>query len=143
MNPDEQDAVGVNRRSYAVGALGVVLGIATATIAPGSEGDTPELPSSELIDSGTRSYDATAGMCAVDLLVDVAPSERVVVQNEVAGDSDRTVENTGERAFATIVPIDSEVLVYAVDLDAGTSTVLERFHVDGDCSLSEVENGPE
>ena len=143
MPPSEEDAVGVNRRSYAVGALGVVLGIATATIAPGSEGDRPEPPSSELVDSGTRTYDATAGMCAVDLLVDVAPSERVVVQNEVAGDSDRTVENTGERGFATIVPTDSEVLVYAVDLDAGTSAILERFHVGEDCSLSEVENGSE
>lgn len=140
MPSDDEVAVGLDRRAFAVGALGVGLGIATATVARGGTGAGSEGPSSELVDAGARTYDATAGMCAVDLLVDVASSERVVVQNEVAGDSDRTVQNTGERGFATIVPSDSEVLVYAVDLGEGTSAVLERYHVTEDCSLREVDD---
>ena len=121
-----------------LGCLGLVGALATLGVVTDGGGTTDDtLTESELVDAGSSTFDATAGMCGVDLLVDVAPSERVVVQNAVAGDSDRTVENTGERVFTTFVPSDSEVLIYAVDLDGGTSGVLERLHVGEDCSLSE------
>lgn len=154
-----QHTEGLSRRSFAFGAVtGSIVGGALAglyvdlnrTIEDGAEeiaeGAIPPLDtrsgiSSQLLDVDPNSYDMTAGMCEISLLVEVADSERVVIQNEVAGDSDRTVENTGERFLSTIVPSDSEVLIYAVDLEAGTSAVLERYHISEDCSLTEVEDG--
>lgn len=97
-------------------------------------------PSSELVDAAGREYDETSAMCAVDLRVKVAPSEHIVIQNEFPGDSDRTVENTGERVLTTHAREDSRVLIYAVDLESNTSGVLERYHVTDECSLTEVED---
>ena len=135
----------IDRRGATI-VLGTLVGLGlvgtllvTGAVTDDGAGSEPSVPSSEVLDAEPRTYDMTAGMCAIDLRVDVGDSERVVIQNELAGGSDRTVENTGERILSTVVPSDSEVLIYAVDLEENTSAVLERFHVTEDCSLTEVE----
>lgn len=154
----DQHGNGFSRRSFAFGAVtGSIVGGALAglyvdlnkTIEDGAEeiaeGAVPPLDtrsgiSSELVEAEASRRDMTTSICELALRLDVADSERVVIQNDFAGDSDRTVENSGERILSTNARSDSEVLIYAVDLDENTSAVLERFHVTEDCSLTEVED---
>jgi len=140
---NDQDDRTIDRRSFLFGSF-AALGIGAAATLAGATADDaestdPSVPSSELVEVNASTYDMTAGMCSIDLLVDVGDSERVVIQNELPGGSDRTVENTGERILTTVVPWDSEVLIYAVDLEAGTSAPLKRYHISEDCTLSEVD----
>ena len=143
MSREDSDG-GIERRSFALGSLstlGVIGGLATIAAATDGDEETERpVPSSELVEAEASVYDETAGMCGVDLLVDVADSERVVIQNELPGGSGRTVQNTGERVLTTIVPWDSTILIYAVGLEANTSKVLKEYHISEECTLSEVDH---
>lgn len=83
-----------------------------------------------------RVYDAAGDWCALDLTVTVAPGERIVIEDENVGGSDRTVSDAGRKMLTAVVPADSDVLLYAVDLDAGTSRRLREHHITEDCTLT-------
>jgi hypothetical protein len=147
MSGSDQESGGVDRRSFVSGALatlGIVGGIATIATAreDDEESDRPA-PSSNLLKAEAEVSDFQKKFCSIHLLVDVGASERVVIQNDMDGDTDRTVQNSGERILTTTVPVDSTVLIYAVDLDANTSKTLKTYRVSEDCTLSEVGDGAE
>jgi len=125
--------IGMASKLQILAAAGLVVVAGCAASADSS----PSAPSSKLLSADGSVYDDYADMCAIDLVVDVADSEQVVIQNELPGDSDRTVQNTGNRSLRTVVPADSDVLIYAVDLDANTSKRLKAYHLSDSCTLSE------
>jgi non-canonical (house-cleaning) NTP pyrophosphatase len=88
-----------------------------------------------VVAADARVYDTHANVCAIDLVVAVAPSDRVVIENELPGGSDRTVDGDGKRALTTVVPAASDVLIYAVNLEAGISNRLQKYRVTEDCGL--------
>jgi len=141
--PSDRPGDGLTRRNLMFGSLatlGVVGGFATIGVVTDDRSESVgPVPSSELVSAEASVYDERAGMCGIDLVVDVAESEHVVIQNDMDGGTDRTVQNSGERLLRTVVPSDSSVLIYAVDLDANTSKTLARYRVSEECTLSEVD----
>ena len=99
--------------------------------------DKHPTPASEVSSAESGVYDRAAGMCAIDLVVDVAPGDRVVIENELPVGNGRTVENAGQRYLTAVVPADSTVLIYAVNLEANTSKTLKAHHVSEDCERLE------
>lgn len=117
-----------------IGTLVLNGGGASAT----STAKASPVPSSELVAADGSVFDDRADVCAIDLVVDVAPSERVVIQNEFPGGGDRTVENNGKRTLQAFAPANSTVLIYAVNLDENTSKRLATYNVTDDCALEDA-----
>jgi hypothetical protein len=131
---------GISRRSVVLG-LGIAALYGFATFSSWSN-DQPS-PSSSLVSTNATVYDEYADICGIDLVVNVAPSERVVIENDLPGGSDRTVQNSGQRFLKTVVPADSTVLIYAVNLNENTSKRLKSYRITNDCTLSEVKDRAE
>ena len=130
----------IGRRSFLFGAIsGLSIGL-LPTVFSSTESETENdhpMPSSEVLDMNTSYYDERANMCALDLRIEVAPDERVLIHDDLGG-SDRMVKNTGERILRAVVPADSNVLIYAVRLDSNTSMELETYRLS-ECGISEDE----
>ena len=118
-------------------ALGTVMG-AGAWSERGVDKHTT--PASEVRSAEAGVYDRAAGMCAIDLVVDVAPGDRVVIENELTVGNGRTVENAGQRYLTAVVPAESRVLIYAVNLEANASKTLETYRVTDECTLREASD---
>jgi len=128
------------RRVIAAGAAVTLL----AGAARGFDGPPPAERAAAPLDSevtavSARVYDAAGDWCALDLTVTVAPGERIVIEGANVGGSDRTVSDAGERGLTAVVPADSDVLLYAVDLDAETSTRLREYHISEDCTIKNTD----
>ena len=110
-----------------VSLVGVVLigGLSPSPAAPS--------PDSTVADVETSMYDARAGMCRVELVVDVAPGEWVGVHDGAAIGTDRTVRTPGVRSLVAVAPADATVVLYAVALEAGRAGQLRVFELDSDC----------
>ena len=90
-------------------------------------------PASSVADVETGVYDARAGMCRVELVVDVASGEWVGVHDGAAIGADRTVRTAGVRSLVAVAPADATVVLYAVALEAGRAGQLRELELNSDC----------
>lgn len=129
---------GLDRRSFVSGALstlGIVGGIAAVATGTDEEKSDRPLPSSEIVSAESVVYDDYADMCAIAFVVDVTEGERIVFENEMDGSTDSVVDANGKRMLKEVIPKDSALQVYAVNLAAHTSSRLKTYRLNDECGL--------